>query len=172
MALCQIQIGTIVGPKGIRGQFKVKPYTETPAALSAYGPVTTDDDQQLTLQIMSVNAKGLAIVSAEEITSREAAEALRGASLFIARDLLPVLDDGEFYHVDLIGMNVRGQDGNRLGTLIGIHDFGAGEIAELAPHQGSTIMVPFGRNWLMEADMEEKELRLFVPEGLLADFKR
>ena len=169
MVAGQLHIGAIVGPKGIRGQFKVKPYTETPASLSAYGPVTTDYDQQLTLQIMSVNAKGLAIVRAKEVNTREAAEALRGANLYIARERLPALDDGEFYHADLLGMNVNRQDGTRLGTLIAIHNFGAGEVAELAPNRGPTIMVPFAGDRLMEADMEAKELCLFVPDGLLTE---
>ena len=167
MAVGQLQIGAIVGPKGIRGQFKVRSYTETPTSLSAYGPVTTDYDQQLTLQIMSVNAKGLAVVSAKEVTTREAAEALRGANLYISRECLPALDDNEFYHADLLGMNVSKHDGPWLGTLIAIHNFGAGEIAELATDRGSTIMVPFKLDRLLKVDREAKELCLFVPDGLL-----
>jgi len=165
----KLPIGAIVGPQGVRGQFKVKPFTVAPKSLSAYGPVTTDNGQQLMLQIISVNAKGLAIVRAKGVNTRDAAEALRGVTLYVVRESLPEPDDGEFYHADLLGMLVKGQDGVPLGSLLAIHDFGAGEVAELAPHKGSTIMVPFGGDRLIAVDMEAKELCLSVPDGLLDD---
>ena len=167
----QLPIGAIVGPQGIKGQFKVKPFTATPHSLSAYGPVTTDNGLQLTLQVMSINSKGLAITRAKGICSREAAEALRGMTLLVARDKLPDLDDGEFYHADLIGMTVNNQDGIWIGSLVSIHNFGAGDIAELAPDRGPTIMVPFGGDRLIGINMEAKELCLLVPDGLLGDAK-
>ena len=169
MSACKLPIGAIVGPQGIRGQFKVKPFTAAPKSLSAYGPVTTDNGQQMTLQIMSVNAKGLVIVRAKGVDTRDAAEALRGLTLYVVRKNLPEPNDGEFYHADLLGMAVKGQDGTPLGILIAIHDFGAGEIAELAPRKGSTIMVPFGVGRLIAVDMAAKELCLSVPDGLLDD---
>ena len=171
MSTGQLTLGAIVGPQGIKGQFKVKPFTATPQSLSAYGPVTTDNGQQLMLQIMSVNSKGLAIVRAKGISTREAAEALRGMILLVARDKLPDLDDGEFYHADLIGMRVNNQDGIWIGNLVSIHNFGAGDIAELAPDRGPTIMVPFGGDRLLRIDMEAKELCLLIPNGLLSDAK-
>lgn len=165
----KLPIGAIVGPQGIRGHFKVKPFTVVPNSLSAYGPVTTDNGQQLILQIVSVNAKGLAIVRAKGVDTRDAAEALRGITLYVVRESLPETNDGEFYHVDLLGMVVKGQDGAPLGSLVAIHDFGAGEIAELAPRKGSTIMVPFSGDRLIAVDMAAKELCLSVPDGLLDD---
>jgi 16S rRNA processing protein RimM len=165
----KLPIGAIVGPQGVMGQFKVKPFTVAPKSLSAYGPVTTDNGQQLMLQIISVNAKGLAIVRAKGVDTRDAAEALRGVTLYVVRESLPEPDDGEFYHADLLGMLVKGQDGAPLGSLIAIHDFGAGEIAELAHRKGSTIMVPFGGDRLIAVDMAAKELCLSVPDGLLDD---
>ena len=101
--------------------------------------------------------------------TREAAEALRGVTLLVARDSLPHLDDDEFYHADLLGMSVNNQDGIWLGSLFAIHNFGAGDIAELAPDRGPTIMVPFGSDRLIRIDMKAKELCLLVPNGLLGD---
>ena len=121
------------------------------------------------LQIMSVNANGLAIVRTEGVETRDAAEALRGATLYVIRDSLPEPDEGEFYHADLLGIAVKGQDGAELGSLVAIHDFGAGEIAELASREGPTIMVPFGGDRIVAVDMVAKELRLIVPDGLLDD---
>ena len=164
-----LPIGAIVGPQGIKGQFKVKPFPATPQALSAYGPVTLDDGRQLKLQVTSVNAKGLAIVRAKGVETREAAEALRGVTLHVSRDRLPDLDDGEIYHADLLGMAVADQNGQGLGKLVAIHDFGAGEIAELAVESGPTIMVPFGGDRLLVVDMVAKTIDLLVPTGLLDD---
>ena len=169
MSAGKLPIGAIVGPQGVRGQFKVKPFTAAPKSLSAYGPVTTDNGRQLMLQIISVNAKGLAIVRAKGVDTREAAEDLRGATLYVVRKSLPDPDDGEFYHADLLGMVVKGQDGVLLGSLVAIHDFGAGEIAEISRQKGSTIMVPFGGDRLVAVDMAAKELCLSVPDGLLDD---
>ena len=164
-----LSIGAIVGPQGIRGHFKVKPFTATPKSLSVYGPVTTDNGQQLMLQILSINSKGLAIVRAKGVDTRDAAESLRGVTMYVARESLPEPNDGEFYHADLLGMAVKTQDGALLGSLLAIHDFGAGEVAELAPRKGSTIMVPFGGDRLIAVDVAAKELCLLVPEGLLDD---
>ena len=169
MSVGILSIGTIVGPQGIRGHFKVKPFTAAPKSLSAYGPVTTDNGQQLILQILSVNSKGLAIVRAKGVDTRDAAEALRGATLYVVRESLPEPNDGEFYHADLLGMMVKTQDGASLGSLLAIHDFGAGEIAELAPRKGSTIMVPFGGDRLIAVDIAAQEICLSVPDGLLDD---
>ena len=164
-----LPIGAIVGPQGIKGQFKVRPFTATPQALSAYGPVTLDDGRQMQLQVISVNAKGLAIVRAKGVETREAAEPLRGFTLHVSRDRLPDLADGEIYHADLLGMAVADQNGQWLGKLIAIHDFGAGEIAELAGESGPTIMVPFGGERLLAVDMAAKKIDLSVPPGLLDD---
>jgi 16S rRNA processing protein RimM len=163
----KLPIGMIVGPQGIRGHFKVKPFTAAPKSLSVYGPVTTDNGQQLMLQILSINSKGLAIVRAKGVDTRDAAESLRGVTMYVARESLPEPNDGEFYHADLLGMVVKTQDGALLGSLLAIHDFGAGEVAELAPRKGSTIMVPFGGDRLIAVDMAAKELCLSVPEGFL-----
>ena len=167
MSFGKLPIGVIVGPQGIRGHLKVKPFTAAPKSLSAYGPVTTDNGQQLMLKSLSVNSKGLAIVRVKGVDTRDAAEALRGLTLHVVRESLPEPNDGEFYHADLLGMVVKTQDGAPLGSLLAIHDFGAGEVAELAPRKGSTIMVPFGGDRLIAVDMVAKELCLSVPDGLL-----
>ncbi len=172
MTVGKLPIGAIVGPQGIRGQFKVKTFTAMPKSLTAYGPVTTDDGKRLLLQVISINARGQAIVRAKGVNTREAAEALRGVTLHVLRESFPEPDDGEFYHADLLGMMVKGQDGAQLGILVAIHDFGAGEVAELAPQKGSNIMVPFSRNRLIAVDMVAKEIGLSVPDGLLDDISK
>ena len=135
-------IGAIVGPQGIKGQFKVKPFTATPQALSAYGPVTLDDGRQLQLQVTSVNAKGLAIVRAKGVETREAAEALRGVTLHVSRDRLPDLDDGEIYHADLLGMAVTDQNGQGLANWLPSMILGLVKLPNLRSNQGQ-------RSWFL-----------------------
>jgi len=76
-----LPIGAIAGPQGLKGHLKVKPFTQMPQTLAAYGPVSLDDGRKLTLSIMSVNAKGLVIARAAEVQDRDAAASLRGQTL-------------------------------------------------------------------------------------------
>jgi 16S rRNA processing protein RimM len=162
-----LPIGVILGPQGLKGQFKVKPFTAAPDSLSAYGPVSLDDGRQLQLQVMTVNAKGVAIVRADGVSSRDAAEALRGRTVQIDRRCLPEPDDGELYHADLLGARVTGDDGEVIGTIVGLYDFGAGDIVEVQPARGPSVMLPFGGDRVIAVDLVAGEIRMTVPDGLL-----
>ena len=167
MPSSQLPIGVILGPQGLKGQFKVKPFTAAPDSLSAYGPVSLDDGRQLHLQVTAVNAKGVAIVRADGVSSREAAEALRGRTLQIDRSCLPEPEDDELYHADLLGARVIDSDGAVMGRIIGLYDFGAGDIVEVQPPHGPSVMLPFGGDRVVDVDLAAGEVRMMVPEGLL-----
>ena len=121
-----IAVGAIAGPQGIRGQFKVKLFAESQNALVCYGPLHIDDGRDLELKVKSVSSKGLVIVSAVGVNSREAAEQLRGMLLTTSRENLPDLAEDELYHVDIIGAEAFHEDGtaynrkqpNRIGSEI------------------------------------------------------
>ena len=167
MNASQLPIGVIAGPQGLKGQFKVKPFTAAPDSLSAYGPVSLDDGRKLHLQVMAVNAKGVAIVRAQGITTREAAEALRGMTLKVPRSSLPDPDEDEFYHADLLGATVKDSDGQPVGVIIALYDFGAGDIVEVEPPSGPSFMLPFGGNRVISVDLDARAVRLKVPKGLM-----
>ena len=143
MAAGRICLGMIVGVHGVRGHLKIKAYTGNPAALDRYGPVSLDDGRLLHLKVKSVSAKGPVIATAQEVTDRDEAELMRGLELFISRDALPPVANDEVYHTDLIGLDARGMDGEAIGVIVGLHDFGAGDIIEVKPPSGPTIMLPF-----------------------------
>ena len=103
MATDHLAVAAIAGPHGVRGQFKVKLFAESPDALVNYGPLHIDDGRALKLAIKSVNAKGLVVVSADGINSREAAEKLRGMLLSTVRANLPDPAEDELYHADILG---------------------------------------------------------------------
>ena len=162
-----LPIGAIAGPQGLKGHLKVKPFTQMPQTLAAYGPVSLDDGRKLTLSIMSVNAKGLVIARAAEVQDRDAAASLRGQTLYIGRECLPDLADDEFYHADLLGAAVITEDGTALGTIIALHDFGVGEIVEVGVNSGPSVMLPFNNDVIIDVDLAAHQVRLSVPDGYL-----
>ena len=166
MTADRLAIGAIAGAHGVRGQFKVKPFTAAPRDIAAYGPVQAGA-RRLTLSVKGVTANGLVIVAAAEITDRDAAQALRGTELTVARDRLPDPGGEEIYHADLIGLVVRTPDGTKLGRIVALHDFGAGEIAEVKPEKGMSLMLPFAPEFVPEIDLDGGHVVIDPPQGLL-----
>ncbi len=158
-------MGNIVAAHGVRGQMKVKIFCERAQDLTAYGPLSLEDGTALTLQIKSFN-KGLAICSAASVSNRDGAEALTGSALYLERDKLPELDEGQIYQVDLLGMQVCNSDGTLLGVVVGLHDFGAGEIVEiqLAEHN-RTEMLPYYPPFLKQVDIKARQIILDVQDA-------
>ena len=166
MSASRLSIGAVASAHGVRGQFKVKPFTAAPRDIAAYGPVWAGD-RKLTLQIKGMTAGGLVIVAAEGVSSRDAAEALRGAALQLDRSALPDAGSDEVYHADLLGLAAESIDGTPLGEVIGLHDFGAGELIELRPPTGPTLFLPFGGKGLVEIDFEGGRMVLDPPAEFL-----
>ena len=167
MSADRLVVGAIVGPQGVRGQFKVKLFAESPNALTHYGPLQTDDGRALQLAVKAVNSKGLVIASAVGVDSRDAAEALRGMTLSIARAALPDLADGEVYHADILGLSAIHVDGSALGTIIALYNFGAGEIVEVKPAAGPSVMLPFEGDSLVAIELDNRQVILAPPAGFL-----
>ena len=162
----RVAIGAVTGVHGVKGQFKVKPFTEAPRDIASYGPVLAGD-RQLTLVVKGVASNGMVIVAAAEITDRDAAQALRGTELTVARGNLPAPEGDEVYHADLIGLAAETPDGALLGRLVALHDFGAGEIAEVKPEKGPSVMLPFGPDYVPQIDLEGGRVVIAPPDGLL-----
>ena len=158
-------MGIITAPHGVRGQMKVKIFCERAEDLTAYGSLSLEDGTALTLQIKGFN-KGLAICSAASVSDRNAAEALTGRALYLERDKLPECDDGEIYQADLLGMQVCSSDGTLLGEVIGLHDFGAGEIVEIQlPEHNKTEMLPYYPPFLKQVDIKARQIILDVQDA-------
>ena len=176
VAETRIEIGAIAAAHGVRGAFKVKAFCDDPMALTSYGAVTLEDGRQLSIKAHS-HAKGFVLCSAKEVTSRNEADSLRGALLFVARQAMPELQGDEFYHADLVGYQLvardsdkqdsERQDGTEIGPIIGIYDFGAGTVLEIKRHGKKAVMVPFGDSY--HPDIDDKAQRLIMdiaPEWL------
>ena len=163
-----ICLGKIIGVHGVRGHLKIKAYTDNPAALDSYGPVLLRDGRILHLSVKTVTPKGPVIVIAREITDRNDAEKMRGLELFIDRDALPPVDGDELYHADLMNLMAVSEGGEKIGKIVGIHDFGAGELIEIKPPSGPTIMLPFAAEFRGEIALDHGFVTLRPPKGMLA----
>lgn len=138
-----VLMASIGAPHGVRGDVRVKAFTADPLALGDYGPLSTEDGRLYTIAALRP-AKTVLVVRFQEITSREAAEAANGTQLYVDRSALPDdLEEEEFYHTDLIGLAVRDESDNEIGTVTAMHNFGGGDIIELALPGRRAVMAPF-----------------------------
>jgi 16S rRNA processing protein RimM len=138
--VCVARIGA---PHGLRGEVRLWTFTEDPFAVTRYGPLSTKDGARQLEVARARPAKDHLVATLTGVTTREEAERLNGIELYIARDTLPATDEGEFYHADLIGLAAVDAAGKPLGSVAAIHNFGAGDIIEIAPAHGPTLMLPF-----------------------------
>jgi 16S rRNA processing protein RimM len=148
---------------------KVKAFTEVPADIAAYGPVEDETGtRRFTLRVTG-EAKGQVIVALDGVGDRNAAEAMKGQRLYVARTALPETDDGSFYHADLIGMDVVDTAGTPLGTVSALYDFGAGDVLEFRGADGKARMLPFTEQVVPTVDLEGRRMVVDPPEGALDD---
>jgi 16S rRNA processing protein RimM len=138
--VCVARIGA---PHGLRGEVRLWTFTEDPLAVKHYGPLATRDGVRQFEVTHARSAKDHLVATLTGVTTREEAERLNGTELYVARDKLPATDEGEYYHADLIGLAAVDAAGTPLGTVTAIHNFGAGDIIEIASAQGATLMLPF-----------------------------
>jgi len=152
-------VARVSGAFGVRGELRIATFTEDPTALARYRDLLREDGSP-GLTIASARAvKGAAIVRAKEVETRDQAEALRGLALYIHRDILPPVDEDEFYLADLIGLEVEDADGGRIGRVKTVHDFGAGDLLEIEPAEGgATWWLPFTREAVPELRIAEGKL--------------
>jgi len=160
--VCVAQIG---GAHGLRGEVKLKSFTGDPMAVSEYGTLTSEDGAK-NFEIEALRpAKGHLVARFRGIEDRGAAERLANVRLFVPRERLPPLAPDEFYHADLIGLSAVKADGSEIGTVVAVHDFGAGDILELAPRGGGTsIMVPFTAAFVPKVDIARGRIVVAPPE--------
>jgi 16S rRNA processing protein RimM len=160
--ICVAQIG---GAHGIRGEVKLKSFTADPMAVKDYGPLMSEDGSA-SFEIEALRpAKGHLVARLRGVEDRDAAERLAHLRLFVPRERLPPAGADEFYHVDLIGLVAVTADGTEVGTVVAVHDFGAGDILELAPRAGgATIMLPFTDAFVPVVDLAAGRITVAPPE--------
>jgi 16S rRNA processing protein RimM len=138
--ICVARIGAA---HGVRGAVKLWTFTEDPMAVKRYGPLSTRDGARQFEVTHAREAKDHLVATLKGVATREDAERLNGIELYIAREKLPATDEDEYYHADLIGLAAVTTADEPLGRVIAIHNFGAGDILEIAPPNGATMLLPF-----------------------------
>jgi 16S rRNA processing protein RimM len=146
---------------------RLKSFTADPAAIATYGALETEDGARR-FEIETLRpAKDVLVVRFKGVVDRTAAEKLCHLDLYVARDRLPPADAGEFYHADLIGLRAVTRDGKEIGTVVAVHDFGAGDILELRPtDERDTVMMPFTDATAPVVDIAGGRIVIDPPQGL------
>jgi 16S rRNA processing protein RimM len=150
-----VLMGTIGAAQGLRGEVRVKSYTEDPLAIGEYG--TLYDSGGNPFEVLDVRLqKNMAVIRFRGINDRTAAEKLNGTDLYVDRETLDDedLDEDEFYYADLEGLDARDAEGKSWGTITAIFDFGAGDILELTEKGKRAQLIPFNEASVLEIDFE------------------
>lgn len=165
----QICIARIGAAHGVRGAVKLWTFTEDPLAVKDYGPLTTRDGARQFEVATARAAKDHLVATLKGIATREDAERLNGIELYIARDKLPATDDDEYYHADLIGLAAVNAANEPIGRVHAIHNFGAGDIIEIAPPQGPTLLLPFTNAVVPTVDLANGHVVIELPKEIEGD---
>jgi 16S rRNA processing protein RimM len=165
--ICVAQIGPA---HGTRGEVRLKSFTADPMAVMDYGALETEDGTAA-FEIESLRpAKRHWVAQLRGVHDRNAAERLANTKLFVPRDRLPTVETDEFYHADLIGRAAVTTDGRALGSVVAIHDFGAGDILELRQEgKRDTVMLPFTSATVPVVDIAGGRIVIDPPEGVFKD---
>lgn len=150
-----VTLAVVTGAHGVTGEVRLKLFGEGVAALKRFRAFNAGS---LTLAKVRDDGKGGAVARFAEVTDRNAAEALRGTELTVLRADLPALEDGEYYHADLLGLEAVSDAGEALGTVIAVENFGAGDILEIRRASGKSFMVPMTE----DAVPEWSEVRVVI----------
>ena len=158
--ICIAQIGAA---HGVRGEVRLKPFTEDPLSVTRYGALESEDGKRR-FEIEAVRpAKDMLVARLKGVTDRNAAEALTNVRLYVARERLPQPDADEFYHADLVGLTAQKDNGEIVGTVKAVHNFGAGDLIEIEPANGATIMLPFDEVTVPVVDIAAKKIVIEPP---------
>ena len=161
-----VLLAAVVGAQGLKGEVKVKAFTASAEALARYGELHTRDGRRLTVTAVRASKRGEAVLTIAELRDRASAEALRGTELFVAREVLPAPEREEYYHADLIGLRAEDAAGRTLGTIQTIHNYGAGDVIEIARPDGDTLLLPFTRETVPKVEIAEGRVVVAVPEDV------
>jgi 16S rRNA processing protein RimM len=164
----RVCMGVIGAPHGVRGAVRVKSFTDAPQAIANYGELEDEGgERRFTLRVIgTAKGDGMVIAALSGVADRDRAEALRGLGLYAPRDALPATAEDEFYHADLVGLLAVLPDDTPVGRIIAVHDFGAGDMIEIARDSGPPALVPFTRAAVPAVDIAGGRLVIDPPEGL------
>lgn len=159
-----ILLAAIIGAQGLKGEVKARLFTERAENLKRYGALKDGRGRSFEILKLRSAKEGEAVLALSGVTDRNAAEALKGTELFVAREQLPQTEDEEFYHADLIGLEAQDAEGRVLGKVAALHNFGAGDVIEIAQPDGDSLLLTFTRKTVPQIDIAAGRILVAVPE--------
>jgi 16S rRNA processing protein RimM len=159
--VCVAQFGA---PHGVRGELRLRSFTQFPEDVAAYGPLESENGAQR-FEIEALRpAKDHFVARVKGVADRNAAERLTNLLLYVPRDRLPPPDDDEFYYADLVGLEAVTEGGAPLGVVKAVHNFGAGDLLEIAPESsGDSMLIPFNDDAVPSIDMAARRMVVIPP---------
>jgi 16S rRNA processing protein RimM len=161
----RIRVARIGAAHGIRGEVKLWSFTEDPMAVAHYGPLETADGARCFEIEAARPAKDHLVARIAGVGDRNAAEKLRNIDLFVPRERLPPIEEADtFYHADLVGLAAISENGAALGTVVAIHNFGAGDLIEIEPAAGGEpLLLPFNETTVPTIDLKVGRIVVVPP---------
>ena len=137
----RIALAAVAGAHGVKGELRLKLFTDDPEKLRRYEPLYVNGVPR---RLVELRQSGKApIARFEGITDRSAAEALRANLVEVDRSALPPLEEGEYYHADLVGLSAVDTQGKLVGSVAAIENYGAGDLLEIEMDGGKRSLIPF-----------------------------
>lgn len=159
MSTDRVLLGRVTAAHGLRGEVKIASFAAQPEDIASYGPLTdADGARQFVLTDARLFKAGTIVARLKGVSDRSAAEALRGVELYVGRDVLPPPEEDEFYYSDLIGLSAVTPEGDILGRVMAVHDFGAGDLLEVGGNGGETLLIPFTKVQVPEIDIKSRRV--------------
>ena len=160
-----ICIAAIAGAFGVKGEIRIKSFTDDPAACLTYGPWLNEAGKVILTPARSRPVKGGFAVVAKEVKTREQAESLKSTKLYVPRSVLPETDEDEFYYSDLIGLRVETLDGEDKGRIKAVHDFGGGDVLEIQMRGQKDWYHPFTKEAVPMVDVKGGRVVIEIVEA-------
>lgn len=159
-----VLVGRFGAPQGVRGEIRIKSYTADPLAIGDYGPLSDETGaKKFEIERLRLLKEDMVVAKVKGLADRDAAGALTGVSLYVAREKLPPPDEDEFYIADLVGLSAVSPEGEMIGVVKNLLNFGAGDILEIAPASGETLMLPFTKEVAPSIDFAGGRIIVVLP---------
>ncbi|PRY23701.1 16S rRNA processing protein RimM [Aliiruegeria haliotis] len=163
----RVVVGAIAGSFGVKGEVRLKSFCAMPEDIASYGTLYSEDGARSFTVTLTRPVKNGFAARLTDVATKEQADALKGVRLMADRHRMPDLPDDEFYHADLIGLEVRDTGGTLLGTVRAVQEYGAGDMLEIhGPGLKTTVLLPFTREAVPTVDLAAGRIVADPPEGL------
>ncbi len=157
----RILVGRFGAPHGVRGEIRLRSFTQDPRAVAGYGPLRAADGRMFALTVVRPLKDNMLVVRVAGVADRTAAEALTNLDLTLDRAALPAPDEDEFYVADLVGMQAVDPAGEVLGTVVDVPNYGGGDLVEVRPPTGGdTLLFPFTREVVPVIDFAARRITI------------